>query len=199
MNRKPGCQCLTYPDSLDKKALDWSRSGFQNRLNSRLGGINQADRFPGLQQLLVSFFGCWFFVRLNKFLQVSLIMFSLTKSIHCHRLFSWNTNKRFAMQQHFWPFCNCYKVLNIQEFLWTLWKFRRTLAPSPVLREGFFERLSVLIVKNERASRCFCGSCCRLLVRPLSVGRTVFPRLRPSEPSASTSSSSSSGALVDPL
>ena len=35
---------------------------------------------------------------------------------------------------------------------------------------GLFERLGVLIVKNERASRCFCGSCPRLLVRPLSDG-----------------------------
>ena len=66
MNRKPGCQCLTCPDSLDKKALDWSRSGFQNRLNSRLGGINQADRFPGLQQLLVSFFWLLIFCKIEQ-------------------------------------------------------------------------------------------------------------------------------------
>ena len=66
MNRKPGCQCLTYPDSLDKKALDWSRSGFQNRLNSRLGGINQADRFLRLQQLLVSFLKLLIFCKIEQ-------------------------------------------------------------------------------------------------------------------------------------
>ena len=66
MNRKPRCQCLTYPDSLDKKALDWSRSGFQNRLNSRLGGINQADRFLRLQQLLVSFLKLLIFCKIEQ-------------------------------------------------------------------------------------------------------------------------------------